>query len=129
MRVLVLQRKDDPNFWQSVTGTMETDEDPYQTACREVHEEIGVDVSNKNYQVVDARIVSQYSIRPEWQYRYGPGTTVNTEYLFYLQIHSSEDIVLTEHLQFQWLPMAEAAGFVWSPSNKEAIQALFNAKR
>ena len=35
-QVLVMQRNDDPLFWQSVTGTRETAESPYQTAVREV---------------------------------------------------------------------------------------------
>ena len=35
-RVLMLQRRDDPDFWQSVTGSLETDETPTETAIREL---------------------------------------------------------------------------------------------
>ena len=47
-RYLMLQRKDDPLFWQSVTGSMETDELPRQTAIREVLEETGIDIIKEN---------------------------------------------------------------------------------
>ncbi|CAA0276209.1 hypothetical protein ALT721_1090086 [Alteromonas alvinellae] len=42
-RVLLLQRQDDPTFWQSVTGALEEGELPLETAYREVCEEIGID--------------------------------------------------------------------------------------
>ena len=41
-RLLVLQRDDDPDFWQSVTGTVEHGEMPEETALREVAEETGI---------------------------------------------------------------------------------------
>ena len=44
-RVLLLQRKDDPTFWQSVTGALEEGELPAETARREVAEEIGIDAN------------------------------------------------------------------------------------
>ncbi|MCE1736838.1 NUDIX domain-containing protein, partial [Enterobacter hormaechei] len=40
-RVLMLQRRDDPEFWQSVTGSLEQDEKPREAALREVQEEVG----------------------------------------------------------------------------------------
>jgi len=41
-RVLMLQRKDDSEFWQSVTGTLEEGETSWQAAVREVKEEMGL---------------------------------------------------------------------------------------
>ena len=35
-RVLMLQRRDDTDFWQSVTGSLESGETPKETAMREV---------------------------------------------------------------------------------------------
>jgi dATP pyrophosphohydrolase len=43
-QVLVMQRNDDPKFWQSVTGTLEQGEKPIQTALREVLEETSIDI-------------------------------------------------------------------------------------
>ncbi len=39
-RVLMLQRRDDPSFWQSVTGSQEPGESLMETAKREVLEEL-----------------------------------------------------------------------------------------
>ena len=41
-RILMLQRQDDPSFWQSVTGTLETNETSRETAPIEVWEEVGL---------------------------------------------------------------------------------------
>ena len=43
-RVLMLQRRDDPAFWQSVTGSLEAGETAAQAAVREVKEEVAIDV-------------------------------------------------------------------------------------
>ena len=40
----MLQRQDDSTFWQSVTGTLETNETPRETAIREVWEEVGLKI-------------------------------------------------------------------------------------
>ena len=52
-RVLMLQRQDDLNFWQSVTGTIEEGEQPLRTAMREVKEETGIDIKEQNLILVD----------------------------------------------------------------------------
>ncbi|MCY7295148.1 dihydroneopterin triphosphate diphosphatase [Alteromonas sp. a30] len=121
-RVLALQRKDDPNFWQSVTGSLETDEKPIETAKREVAEEIGIDCEQHALQMVFTDIVNHYPIRPEWRYRYPKDSILNKEFVFLLQIHSSFSIQLTEHLKYQWLSPQDAIDLMWSPSNKSAIK-------
>lgn len=128
-QVLVLQRKDDNNFWQSVTGSMEAFESPIDTALREVQEEIGIQLSHplagqrrqSDFLVIDCRWVNQYQIRDEWQYRYGPGITVNFEYVFVAKIPLDVKIKLTEHLCYRWLKKSDAIDKVWSTSNKLAI--------
>ena len=117
----MLQRDDDPDFWQSVTGTLEPGESAIQTAIREVGEETGIDVVSGNYQVVDCRQANQFEIRSIWSHRYAPGTRFNTEYVFSLQVHGTESIRLTEHLQYQWLSKSHAIERVWSDTNKQAI--------
>lgn len=121
-RILALQRQDDPAFWQSVTGSMEGDESPLQTALREVKEEIGVNVALSQYCLFDTGVINQYEIRAEWLYRYPKGTRLNTEHVFLLQIESSEKIVLTEHVSYQWLKAEKAVEKMWSSTNKSAIQ-------
>jgi dATP pyrophosphohydrolase len=44
--VLLIERTDNPGFWQSVTGSKDTADEPLlQTAAREVLEETGIDVA------------------------------------------------------------------------------------
>ena len=54
-RVLMLQRQDDSTFWQSVTGTLETNETPRETAIREVWEEIGLKVEENSTALLIAK--------------------------------------------------------------------------
>lgn len=124
-QVLVLQRNDDPDFWQSVTGTIEVDELPLETAIREVQEETGIDIIVSGFDIVDTRVVNQFEIRPQWRHKYPPNEFTNTEYVFSVCVDSEVSIVLTEHSQYHWLPAKEAREMVWSQSNREAIDRHF----
>jgi dihydroneopterin triphosphate diphosphatase len=121
-QVLVLQRLDDPEFWQSVTGTREAHELPWQTALREVHEECGIDIHAKAYSLRDCQQTNTYLIRQRWRHRYPPGTKTNTEYVFSLEVADDEIITLTEHSAYLWLDKAQAMQKVWSPTNRDAIR-------
>ncbi|MCF2947704.1 dihydroneopterin triphosphate diphosphatase [Paraglaciecola aquimarina] len=128
-QVLVMQRNDDPEFWQSVTGTLEISELPIQTAIREVLEETGIDIIKHNYQLHDCEKVNQYPIRSMWQHRYPPNTPFNTEYVFAVEVANEHKIELTEHSAFLWLDKKQAMRKVWSDSNREAIELFVpNAK-
>lgn len=48
-KVLMLQRNDDQEFWQSVTGSLEEGETPYQAAIREVKRETGLDIFSRKF--------------------------------------------------------------------------------
>jgi dATP pyrophosphohydrolase len=120
-QVLLLQRQDDPTFWQSVTGALEEGELPIDTAYREVAEEIGIDAKQHGFVVNDHCKQNQYVIRSRWLHRYPPGTVYNTEHVFSLQIDSDMPLTLTEHLQYEWVSKQEALERLWSPSNREAV--------
>ncbi|WP_240615478.1 dihydroneopterin triphosphate diphosphatase [Alteromonas facilis] len=120
-RVLLLQRNDDANFWQSITGTIELGETPLQTAYREVKEEIGVELSPASMQIQDCHTVNQFKIRNRWLHRYPPGVTTNTEYVFSLCIDISTPIILTEHSRYEWLDKHSAIARAWSETNRLAI--------
>jgi dATP pyrophosphohydrolase len=120
---------DDANFWQSVTGTMEGNEAPIQTAVREVLEETGINLSLERseaggflHHLMDCRQVNQYSIREEWRYRYPPGVDKNFEYVFCAQVPAIAQITLTEHTDYLWLDKPQAIAKVWSSTNKQAIK-------
>ena len=120
--VLLLQRDDDADFWQSVTGTLEPGESPIETAYREVAEETGIILSPQNYSIQDCHTVNQYRIRSRWQHRYPPGVSINTEYVFVACVRTPLEITLTEHTAYQWLDKSSAIKQVWSETNRIAIE-------
>lgn len=124
LRVLMLQRKDDPNFWQSVTGSMEDNELPRDTAIREVFEETGINISGENLKLIDAKHTVEFEIFPQFRYRYAPEVKINKEHWFYLALNDEITPLLTEHLSYQWLTINSAANLTISPNNCEAISKI-----
>ena len=122
--VLLLERADHPGYWQSVTGSCEAGETLVETALREVREETGLDANL--YALSNWQSENVYEIYPQWQYRYSPGITYNTEHVFGLQLPHPVEIQLAprEHLNYQWLAWQDAAEKVFSPSNRAAILEL-----
>ena len=121
--VLLIQRADRPGFWQSVTGSLDAEDEPLLvTAWREVQEETGI--SGGRMQDWQQRNV--YEIYPLWRHRYAEGVTHNTEHVFGLTVAAGTPVILApkEHLSFQWLPWSQAAALCFSPSNAEAIRCL-----
>ena len=122
--VLLLERADHPGYWQSVTGSCEAGETLVETALREVREETGLDANL--YALSNWQSENVYEIYPQWQYRYSPGITHNTEHVFGLELPDAVPIQLAprEHLNYQWLAWQDAAEKVFSPSNRAAILEL-----
>jgi dATP pyrophosphohydrolase len=128
--VLLIRRADSPDFWQSVTGSKDDEEEAYRdTAIREVLEETGIVCAPGKPLaggLVDWGLENIYEIYPRWLHRYAPGVTHNTEHLFSLQVPPGTPVTLSprEHTAFQWLPHRAAADACFSPSNAEAILML-----
>ena len=128
--VLLIQRADADDFWQSVTGSKDDAADPYDlTAAREVLEETGIDCRPGTAlagHLRDWRIENVYEIYPRWRHRYASGVTRNTEHLFGLRVAPGTPVRLSprEHIAYQWLPWRAAAQACFSPSNAEAILML-----
>src|ERR1044071_8093170 len=80
LRVLLLERADRAQFWQSVTGSQDAGETLQQTARREVFEETGIDASR--FDLLDWHKQNRYEIYPHWRHRYAPGVMHNTEHVF-----------------------------------------------
>lgn len=124
LKVLLLERTDFTDAWQSVTGSRENDETLIATAAREVGEETGIDA--RHYTLRDWQHSSEFEIYERWRHRYAPGITSNTEHVFSLEV--PEEIAVTlaerEHRRFRWLDWHIAAEMVFSPSNAEAIRML-----
>ena len=125
LQVLMLERADNPGFWQSVTGSKDWPDEALQaTAAREVQEETGIEAAP--LQLRDWRLTNRYEIYPVWRHRYAEGVTHNTEHVFGLLVAAGTPVCLAprEHLQYRWLPWREAADLCFSPSNAEAILHL-----
>jgi len=123
--VLLINRADASNFWQSVTGAKDHEDESWEaTARREVYEETGIapDVGT----LTDWHLENVYDIYPRWLHRYAPGVTRNTEHVFGLCVPADTPIKLNprEHTAYRWLPWREAADTCFSPSNAEAILML-----
>jgi dATP pyrophosphohydrolase len=125
LRVLLIERADFPEHWQSVTGSCEPGETLAQTAVRELYEETGID-ADRHGGVLDWGTSNVYEIFPQWRHRYEPGTTHNTEHVFGVRVAEPPPVALNprEHLRHIWLPWNEAAAKCFSWSNRDAILAL-----
>ncbi|WP_205955373.1 dihydroneopterin triphosphate diphosphatase [Pantoea stewartii] len=120
-RVLMLQRRDDASFWQSVTGSLEVGETPRQAAEREVSEELSINIADEKLVLEDCHKQIEFEIFPHYRHRYAPGITHNREHWFRLALPAERDLLLTEHLAARWLEPAAAAALTKSWSNRQAI--------
>ncbi|WP_431095235.1 dihydroneopterin triphosphate diphosphatase [Polaromonas aquatica] len=123
--VLLIERADNPGFWQSVTGSKDTEEEVLlETAMREVLEETGITAAPAQFR--DWGLSNVYEIYPVWRHRYAAGVTRNTEHVFSLCVPDACEVRLNplEHTAWRWLPHHEAADLCFSPSNAEAVLLL-----
>jgi len=128
-KVLLLRRADAPEFWQSVTGSMEWgDEQPAETAARELREETGIVVTPA--ELTDWKIRQRYEIFTRFRYRYAPGIHENTEHFFSLELADECPVTVSpgEHLEYAWVPFDEAVVQVFSWTNRDALRHLMNQR-
>ena len=130
LEVLLIERADQPGFWQSVTGSQDADDaSPRDTCVREVAEETGIAIGSPDVPLAalrDWELENVYEIYPAWRHRYAPGITHNSEQVFGLCVPAGTEVALSprEHLRHAWLPWREAADRCFSPSNAEAVLQL-----
>ncbi|STY62565.1 dihydroneopterin triphosphate diphosphatase [Mannheimia haemolytica] len=127
-RVLMLQRKDDPDFWQSVTGSINMGETPLEAAKREVLEETGLQTFEQKQPLVDCQKQIEFEIFRHFRYKYAPNITHCVEHWFLLPLESEQEPVLTEHLAYRWVSVEEAVRLTKSPNNAQAIQEYLTSK-
>jgi dATP pyrophosphohydrolase len=119
-KVLLLQRRDDNAFWQSITGSLMLNELPLDAAWRELKEETGL--NEINGQLHDCHQQQWFDIYPHWRYRYEPGVTRNLEHVFSFEVKEPLTIRLShEHLDYCWLTKEAAMEKVISTTNRDAI--------
>jgi dATP pyrophosphohydrolase len=120
---LLLRRTSPKDFWQSVTGSLGPGEGPRSAALRELREETGLLGAAYLYDMRQSRL---FPIVPAWRDRYASGTCFNREHWFALCLPDRRLIRLNfaEHLEYRWLPAAQAAARATSWTNRDAIRWL-----
>ena len=126
-RVLMLQRKDDLEFWQSVTGTLEEGDTSWQAAVREVKEETGIDIIAEHLNLIDCNESVVFEIFPHFRYKYAPNVTHCREHWFLLAVKQEFEPILSEHLAYRWLEAKQAAELTKSPNNAKVIEKYLTA--
>ncbi len=125
LQVLMLERAGWPGFWQSVTGSIDHENEPLiETARREVREETGIDALQ--YRLEDWGIENCFEIFKKHRSRYADGVTHNLEHVFGLELPAMVPVRLdpAEHLRYAWLPWKAAAERTLSWTNRDAILLL-----
>ncbi len=123
--MLLLEREARPGFWQSVTGSLEHQgELAAEAARRELREETGIEA--RPAELRRWNLAYTFEIFAQWQHRFAPGTTHNTEHVFSLELPARVPVVLSpqEHVASRWLPWREAAAQCFSWSNRDAIRII-----
>ncbi|OOF89273.1 dihydroneopterin triphosphate diphosphatase [Rodentibacter ratti] len=120
--ILMLQRQDDPDFWQSVTGSLEENETPRQAAIRELWEEVRLKITENSTALFDCNESVEFEIFPHFRYKYAPNVTHCREHWFLLAVEREFVPQLSEHLAYQWVSAEQAVKMTKSPNNAEAIR-------
>ncbi|OOF81571.1 dihydroneopterin triphosphate diphosphatase [Rodentibacter caecimuris] len=121
-RVLMLQRQDDPTFWQSVTGSLEENETPCQAVIRELWEEVRLKITENSTALFNCNKSIEFEIFPHFRYKYAPNVTHCREHWFLLAVEREFIPQLSEHLAYQWVSADQAVRMTKSPNNAEAIR-------
>jgi dATP pyrophosphohydrolase len=119
---LLLERRKPPGFWQSVTGSLEWGETADACARRELLEETGITQGV----LVNLQWTQVYEVLPAFGKKYAPGVTRNLEHAFALKLREQVPVTLSEseHVQYRWLPAAQAIALASSSTNRAVIQQL-----
>lgn len=110
-----------PEFWQGVSGALETGESFADAARREVYEETAIVLGA----IVDTGFEHVYPIRPEWRSSYGPGPSIVKERVFFAIVPAvTEPTLSAEHQALRWCSSMRAAELLTFGANAQCLHAV-----
>jgi dATP pyrophosphohydrolase len=115
---LILKRSQNediyPGLWQIISGGIERKERAYETALREVKEEIGI-VPIHLYNTPLTNVFYSHS-----------QDKVNLSAVFAAEVDENSKVILSnEHSSYRWLPRIKAKKQLVWPGQKEAISTVY----
>lgn len=109
------------NIWQGIAGGVEDNENPLQTAIREVFEETGINNCKFN-QLSATSTIPVVNITGE--YTWGDNVYVVNEYSFGVDATDQEINLSNEHKEYKWVNYEDAMKLLSFDSNKTALWEL-----
>ena len=111
-----------PDFWQGVSGALESGESFEAAAVREVAEETSIKLAS----VSSTGFEQAFPIKPEWRNSYGQEPTHVQEKVFYSIVPEPLPPKLShEHKAFRWCSEREALALLTFGNNVQCVQAVF----
>ncbi|MBC8214828.1 MAG: NUDIX pyrophosphatase [Candidatus Marinimicrobia bacterium] len=114
---LLLKRADNviyPGIWQCVTGKIEQNEKPYQTAIRELHEETGLQPQ------------AMWTIDQVNHYYEAELDRMNFIPIFGVEVSESKISLSDEHTNYKWCPIEEASDLLLWTQQKNGLLEFHN---
>ncbi len=109
-----------PDFWQGITGALESGEGYADAAKREVREETGIELES----LADTGFEHIFPVQPEWCAFYGDEPTVIQERVFYAVVPPDIAPVLSaEHQESRWCTFHEAEPLLTFGATAECLRA------
>lgn len=127
--VLLLQRRAHPDlmlpdFWQGVTGALESGESFDQTAIREVLEETSIKIKTVTYTGFE----QAFPIKPEWRKSYGNKPSHVQERTYFAVLPEAITPALSvEHKRFLWCSESEALELLTFGNNGQCLRSVYAA--
>lgn len=119
--LLLLKRSDKVStykgMWGGVAGYVEIDEEPYETAVKEIREEVGIkeDEITLIKQLDPIKLVDHYKeVRYDWEI-----------YVFVFKVEKKDKIHIDwEHYEYKWVPPSEIEKYNTVPHLKKIVSEL-----